>query len=136
MRHKIVDDVLESQDCAIHAIGPDEPVYSALQMMAEKDVGAVLVMEGERLLGILSERDYARRVILQNRDAQRTPVREVMTSKVVTVDPQRTLQDCMQIMTYGGFRHLPVMIGDDIVGLISIRDVARALISVPGSEEE
>ncbi|MEW5867887.1 MAG: CBS domain-containing protein [Chloroflexota bacterium] len=128
MRYTIVDDILEWQDCAIYAVGPDEPVYSALQLMAEKNIGAVLVMEGERLLGILSERDYTRRVILQDRDAQRTLVGEIMTSQVVTVEPQCTLQECMKIMTYGGFRHLPVMIGDEVVGLISIREVARALI--------
>ncbi len=112
----------------VYSVTPEQTVLEALQVMAEKNVGALLVMDGEKLLGIFSERDYARKVVLQGRSSKTTPVREVMTDKVVCVEPERSAGECMALMTEKRFRHLPVMDGGAVVGVISIGDAVRAVV--------
>jgi len=114
---------------AVISVGPDSTVYQALQVMAEQDVGAVLVMEMGEVVGIFSERDYARRIVLQGRTSVTTPVRDIMTSKVVYVSPENTLDECMALMTDKHIRHLPVMQDGLVIGLLSIGDLVRATIS-------
>ncbi|MBW8850621.1 MAG: CBS domain-containing protein [Xanthomonadales bacterium] len=113
---------------AIHAIRPEVPVLEAIRLMAERHIGAVLVMEGPRLAGILSERDYARKVVLQGRSSSNTPVADIMTVQVVTTVPDDTAEHCMQLMTARRIRHLPVVEGGEVVGVISIGDLVKAVI--------
>jgi len=110
-------------------IAPDATVFQALTEMAEAGIGALVVMVGGELTGIISERDYARKVILKGRLSRETTVNEIMTSPVITVNPQQTLNDCMEIMTNERVRHLPVVDGDELAGIISIGDVVKAIIS-------
>jgi CBS domain-containing protein len=112
----------------IYAIDPEATVLEALRLMEEKNVGALLVMQGERLVGIFSERDYARRMILQGRASRETPVREVMTAHVFVITPDTTSGECMAHMTDRHIRHLPVVEGGRVVGVISIGDVVRSVI--------
>ena len=112
----------------IFAISPDAAVIDAVRLMAEKGIGAVLVMDGVRLAGILSERDYARKVVLEGRSSKDTPVRDIMTSDVVTVRPDDTTDACMQLVTERRIRHLPVSEGDAVVGVVSIGDLVKAVI--------
>ncbi len=125
-----VQHLLQSKYPEVWAIAPDATVFEALQLMAEKDVGALLVMEGEKLVGIFSERDYARKVILRDRSSRQTLVREIMTSQVICVSPEQTIDACMALMTARHIRHLPVVDRDERVrGVISIGDVVKAVIS-------
>lgn len=112
----------------IARIGPDATVFQALQLMAELDIGAVLVMEEDELVGIFSERDYARRIVLQGRTSAGTHVRDIMTSRVVYVTPQNTSDQCMALMTDKHIRHLPVMESGKVVGVLSIGDLVRSTI--------
>jgi CBS domain-containing protein len=108
------------------SISPEASVYQALKMMADKDVGSLLVMEGDKLLGVLSERDYARKIVLLGKTSKNTKVNEIMT-EAVTVHPEQTVQECMQLMTEKRVRHLPVVENARIVGVISIGDVVREI---------
>jgi CBS domain-containing protein len=112
----------------VYAVGPADTVYDALRLMAEKNIGAVLVREGERLEGILSERDYARKVILLGKTSKETLVSEIMTTEVVSIDPAWSAEQCMALMTDKRVRHLPVVDQDRLVGVISIGDVVRAVV--------
>ena len=125
---RTVRQLLEAKAPEVYAIGPDAPVLDAVRMMAEKHIGALLVMDGTRLAGILSERDYARKVVLQGRSSRDTPVRDIMTSDVVTVRPNDTSDRCMQVVTERRVRHLPVMDGERVVGVVSIGDLVKAVI--------
>lgn len=125
---RTVRQLLEAKPPTIHAIRPEAPVLDAIRLMADAHVGAVLVMDGPRLVGILSERDYARKVVLQGRSSADTPVRDIMTPQVVTTTTGDTSDHCMQVMTERRIRHLPVMEGDDVVGVISIGDLVKAVI--------
>ncbi len=125
---RTVRQLLDSKSPAIHAIAPDAPVLDAIRLMAEARIGAVLVMDGPQLVGILSERDYARKVVLQGRASADTPVRDIMTSRVLTATSADTSDRCMQVMTEHRIRHLPVLDGDDVVGVISIGDLVKAVI--------
>ncbi len=120
---------LQSKGGEIWSIRPDISVYEALEMMAEKDIGALLVLEGEKLVGIFSERDYARKVILQGKSSRDTWVSEIMTSRVVFVRLEQTIEECMALMTKKHIRHLPVLDGERLVGVISIGDVVKAIIT-------
>lgn len=126
---RTVAGILASKGSEVYAVAPATSVYEALQLMAEHNVGAVVVLDGDRLAGIMSERDYARKVILKDRTSRETRVEEIMTPDVVTVSPETTVTECMQLMTDRRVRHLPVVEGGVIVGLVSIGDVVRAVIS-------
>jgi signal-transduction protein with cAMP-binding, CBS, and nucleotidyltransferase domain len=117
----------------IWSIAPNASVYRALELMAEKNIGALLVMEAGRLVGIISERDYARKVILQGRSSRTTAVDELMTTQVYYVGPDTTIEDCMALMTSKRIRHLPVMENEEVIGIISIGDVIKAIISQQAS---
>jgi len=125
---RTVRQLLEAKSPTIHAIRPEAPVLDAIRLMAEAHIGAVLVMDGPRLVGILSERDYARKVVLQGRSSSDTPVSEIMTSNVLTTWSLDTSDRCMQTMTEHRIRHLPVIDGDDVVGIVSIGDLVKAVI--------
>ena len=114
---------------AIYSIQPSATVYAALQMMAEKSIGALLVMEHGKIVGILSERDYARKVILMQRTSRETLVRDIMTAAVVYVRADQTTDECMALMTQHRLRHLPVMEGDELIGMLSIGDLVKDIIS-------
>lgn len=120
--------LLEAKAPEVFSIGPDAPVIDAIRLMAEKHVGALLVMDGGRLVGIVSERDYARKVVLQGRSSSNTPVREIMTAEVLVVRPDDTADHCMQLVTNRRIRHLPVVAGDEVQGVLSIGDLVRAVI--------
>lgn len=113
---------------AVYAVAPSQMVIEALELMAARNIGAVMVIEHDRLVGIFSERDYARKGILKDRKAKSTPVSEVMTANVFTVRPEDSIEDCMQLMSERKFRHLPVLEGSEVVGIISISDVVTAII--------
>ena len=124
-----VRDILRTKGNQIWSVSPDVTVFSALELMAEKNIGALVVTDGENLAGIFSERDYARKVILKGKASKETSVREIMTSEVTTVRPSQSVDECMALMTDKRIRHLPVFEGDKLVGLISIGDVVKAIIS-------
>ncbi len=127
---KYVRDVLEKKGDDIWSVAPDTPVYKALQLMSEKNCGAVLVLDQEALVGILSERDYARKVILKGKSSKNTPVEEIMSQRVVCIQPDNTIDECMALMTDKRIRHLPVLKDEEtLVGLISIGDVVKEVIS-------
>lgn len=125
---KSVSELLDRKGKQVWSVAPDDSVLDALRLMAEKGIGAVVVCEGDRLAGILSERDYARKVILHGKTSRDTLVRDIMTSEVITVRPDQTVQDCMGLMTTGRIRHLPVAEGEKIIGILSIGDLVKEVI--------
>jgi CBS domain-containing protein len=122
--------ILQIKGNDVWSTTPRTTVYDALRMMADKNVGALLVMDGEKVMGIFSERDYARKVVLQGRSSKETLVSEIMTSKLFTVHPDQTVEEAMEMMTNKRVRHLPVMEDDRLMGMISIGDVLREVIYV------
>jgi CBS domain-containing protein len=125
----VADNLKSKSDNTVHAIAPGDSVLDALQRMAEKRIGALLVMEGETIVGIVTERDYARKIALLGRTSAATLVRDVMTADVMYVRPTQTSQECMALMTENRLRHLPVVDGARLVGLISIGDLVKDIIS-------
>lgn len=123
-----VRQLLQGKGPAIFAVGPEDPVLEAIRLMADHHVGALFVMKGEELVGIVSERDYARKVILLGRSSSETPVWEIMSSPVITVQPHQSLDECMRLMTDRRVRHLPVVEGGRVLGMISIGDLVKAVI--------
>ena len=126
---RTVRQLLAEKPAEVHAVAPDAPVVEAIRLMAEKSIGAVLVMSGQTLSGILSERDYARKIVLQGRSSADTPASAIMTAQVVTVGPDVPVPACMQLMTERRIRHLPVVEGGGVVGVISIGDLVKAVIA-------
>lgn len=123
-----VRQVLQGKGREVVTIGPDASVYDALALMADKGIGSLVVMQGTKVLGLLSERDYARNVVLQGRKSRETRVRDIMMTKVACVGPDQTVQDCMSIMTEMRVRHLPVLDGEALYGIVSIGDLVKAII--------
>lgn len=126
---KTVTQLLEAKGREVHTIGPDARVIDALKLMSDKDVGALIVTDGGRIAGVISERDYARKVILLGKSSQDIPVREIMTRKVVTVQPRQTVEECMALMTSKRIRHLPVVEGERLAGVLSIGDLVKEVIA-------
>ena len=124
-----VGDLLQSKGAKVFSVEPGQSVFEAMEVMASHDIGAVLVCTGGEIEGILSERDYARQVILKGKASRDTRVGEIMSTDLVTVDPDRGIEECMALMTGRRIRHLPVVDRDELVGLISIGDVVKALLS-------
>jgi len=126
---KTVKQLLSGKGSQVYSIFPDARVIEALQLMAQKDVGALVVLEDGRLVGILSERDYARKVILHSKSSANVLVREIMTAELVTVDPSRTVEECMTLVTQRRVRHLPVLENDQLIGIVSIGDLVKETIA-------
>lgn len=124
-----VQQLLQNKGSQVWTIGPEASIYEALELMAEKNIGALVVVDGDNLVGIMSERDYARKVALVGRTAQTTTVRDIMTDQVYYVRPEQTIDECMGLMTGKRIRHLPVLDDDKLAGVISIGDVVKAVIS-------
>ena len=125
-----VADILKSKaDQTVQAIGPDDSVFAALQLMADKRIGALLVMQGDAIVGIVTERDYARKIALKGLTSALTKVRDVMTTSVMFVRPEQTSEECMALMTDNRLRHLPVVRDGKLIGLISIGDLVKDIIS-------
>lgn len=126
---RTVRQLVQDKGSAVYTVSPDTTVFGALEVMAERDVGALVVVEEGHVAGVFSERDYARKVILLGRGSRDLPVRDVMTREVVTVTPEQTVADCMRLMTDNRIRHLPVLEDGRLVGLVSIGDVVKAVMS-------
>jgi CBS domain-containing protein len=121
-------DILRYKGHAVHSVGPTDTVLTALGIMAERDIGAVFVLDGEELVGILTERDYARKVVLAGRSSRDSPVSSIMTTELVSVEPHSTVDECMGLMTERRVRHLAVVDNRRVVGVISIGDLVKATI--------
>ena len=126
---KTVSNILDHKGHEAWSAGPEDSVYRALEIMADKGVGALVVLDGGKLCGIVSERDYARKVVLLGKQSHEAKVSEIMTGEVICVAPEHTVEECMALMTDKHIRHLPVLEDDELVGVISIGDVVRAVIS-------
>lgn len=111
------------------SVGPDASVFAAIELMADKGIGALVVLEKDKLVGVVSERDYARKVVLKERASKQTPVGEIMTREVFYVRPELTVEECLAIMTDKRIRHLPVLDGDKLVGIVSIGDLVKSVIA-------
>ncbi len=120
-------ELLQAKGHGVWSIGPEASVYDALKLMADKDVGALLVLDAGKLVGVISERDYARKVILQGKASKTTPVREIMSAQVVSAQAGQTIEEAMVLMTNRRIRHLPVLDGERLVGVVSIGDVVKAI---------
>ena len=126
---KTVKQILDAKGRDVWSAGPDDTVYDAVKLMADKGVGALVVLDDKKLVGIVTERDYARKIVLEDKSSKSSAVREVMTRKVLCVTPERTVDECMALMTDKRARHLPVVDHKEVVGVISIGDLVKAVIS-------
>lgn len=134
MTHSIpIGEILSQKGNSVWSVSPETTVLDAIKMMAEKNVGALLVTKDGKLSGILSERDYTRNVVLKGRSSKDTSVREIISGRVVTVSPDHTVEECMRLMTEHRVRHLPVVVGNKILGVISIGDLVNTIISSQNS---
>ena len=133
---KLVQQLLERKDSEVITICRDNSVFDAIKLMADRAVGSLLVMDGDDLVGILTERDYARKVILRGRSSESTAVGEIMTSEVITAEAGQSVDDCMGLMAEHRIRHLPVVNGGKVIGIISIGDLVNAIISDQQDEIE
>lgn len=126
---KTLKQLLDSKGREVYTISPEASVLDALRLMAEKSVGALIVTEAGRIAGVISERDYARKVILHGKSSHELQVRDIMTSKVITVNPRQTVEECMALMTEKRIRHLPVTEGERLIGVLSIGDLVKEVIA-------
>ncbi|UCG71259.1 MAG: CBS domain-containing protein [Chromatiales bacterium] len=126
---RLVQDILSVKGNDVYSVGPDITIFEAVQMMADKSVGALLVMENRKPIGIVTERDYARKVALEGRSSRDALVKEIMSTRVLCVNPHRTIEDCMALMTDKRARHLPVVDHKNVIGVISIGDLVKAVIA-------
>lgn len=126
---KTLKQLLEAKGREVHTVAPEARVFDALKLMADKSVGALIVTEGGRIAGVISERDYARKVILLGKSSHDLQVRDIMTSKVITVHPGQTVEECMALMTEKRIRHLPVTEGERLIGVLSIGDLVKEVIA-------
>ena len=133
---KLVQHLLDNKGRQIIAIAPDASVYDAIKLMADETVGSLLVMKGDDLLGIITERDYARKVIIKNRSSETTQVAEIMSTDIVTASSSETVDECMAVMTRRSVRHLPVVDDGKVIGVISMRDLVQAIIADQQEEIE
>jgi len=134
MSHAIpIREILSQKGSTVWSVAPESTVLEAIQMMADKNVGALLVTKDGRLLGVLSERDYTRKIVLKGRSSKDTPVRDILSGHVVSVSPEHTVEECLRLMTEHRIRHLPVMDGTIILGVISIGDLVNWIISAQSS---
>lgn len=133
---KLVKHLLDSKRRHIISVTPGTSVFDAIQIMADETIGSLIVMDGDQLLGIVTERDYARKVILKGRSSESTQVSEIMTQDVLTTSSAKTVNDCMELMTERRIRHLPVVEDDRVIGMISIGDLVQAIISDQQEEIE
>ncbi|MDQ6757598.1 MAG: CBS domain-containing protein [Bacteroidota bacterium] len=125
-----VSDILQSKGSDVYSVMENITVYEAIKIMGEKNIGALLVMEDKKLNGIISERDYARKIVLKGKSSQETNVKDIMTEKVITVLPEDDIEKCMELMSGRKIRHLPVMKNEEVLGVISITDVVTAIIEM------
>jgi CBS domain-containing protein len=123
-----VRDILESKGSVVFAVQPSTIVYAAIELMCEKNIGGLLIVENDKLVGIFTERDYARKLILKGKSSKDTPISELMTKDPFTVTPENSIEDCMNLMTDKHIRHLPVVDGNKLIGMISIGDVVKTII--------
>ncbi len=128
-----IRDILNHKGNSVWTVAPDATVFEAIQMMADKNIGALLVIEGEKLIGIISERDYTRKVILKGRASKETLVRDILSGKIIFVTPEHTVEECMRLMTEHRIRHLPVLDSARIAGVVSIGDLVNWIISAQNS---
>ena len=133
---KRVRDILAAKGYEVWSVSPSTSVFDALALMAEKRIGALLVLEAKKLVGLFSERDYARKIILLGKSSKETPVSEIMSRDLVCVEPAQLMADCMRLMTNHRVRHLPVLSGGDLRGIITIGDVVKAIIAEKEQEIE
>jgi CBS domain-containing protein len=128
-----INEILDHKGATVWAVAPDITVFEAIQMMSNKNVGALLVTERDRLIGIISERDYTRKVALKGKSSKETKVREILSEQVLSVSPRHSIEECMRLMTENRVRHLPVLDGEKITGVISIGDLVNWIISAQSS---
>jgi CBS domain-containing protein len=124
-----ISEILSLKGTQVWTVSPDTMVFDAIQLMADKNIGALLVTEHDRLVGVMSERDYTRKIALKGKSSKQTPVREIISGKVVSANPSHTVEDCMRLMTDHRVRHLPVLADDEILGIVSIGDLVNWIIS-------
>lgn len=125
---KNVRDLLREKGTTVHTVSPDTTVYKALQLMADKNVGALVVCEKEAVVGLFSERDYARKIVLKGKLSREVPVGEIMTARIIHVNPDQDIESCMKLMSNNRIRHLPVFENDRMIGIVSIGDIVKAVI--------
>ncbi|OGT71272.1 MAG: histidine kinase [Gammaproteobacteria bacterium RIFCSPLOWO2_12_47_11] len=124
-----VSELLKNKGHDVWSIGPDASVYDAIKLMADKEVGALIVIEDSKLVGVISERDYARKVILKGQSSKDMQIKEIMTTRVIYTKPEQTVEECMALMTEKHIRHLPIIEGEQLVGIISIGDLVKSIIA-------
>jgi len=129
MKNSPISTLLHHKPAALWSIEPEATVFEAIKLMAEKNIGSLLVMSGGRLAGVFTERDYSRKIALQGKSSKDTRLRQIISSQIVSVTPQHSIEDCMKLMTEHRVRHLPVMEGEKVVGLVSIGDLVNWIIS-------
>lgn len=132
----LVRELLEKKGHEVWSVTPESSVYDAIHLMDEKDIGSVAVLDGDRMVGIFTERDYARKLLLMGRSSMRTHIKVTMSPDVIFVRPEQSVEECLALMMNKRIRHLPVLKGEQLVGLISIEDLVKAMISVEGVAEK